>query len=406
MTVVEGDRIIAEGRLYEVVRSGDLLQYPPYDTYWFGEHDCGTARLKFIGQRWKPKQWYKKGSFCEADGRIYQLATHDGTTSGEMPTRGNPFCVDGDHIWEYVSTGGGGGTYSGETVDWAANTEYADGTAIKSGSNVFIAQQAITGSSQPTDTTPGAITMDGDRRIQFLGKASGWRQQSTYYNVGDMVYDNTFVVQCKTAGTTTSSGYGPVEGAAWNGSGEFTDGTVVWKKLTNTAADGVWRNSSTKYASGKIYLCDIGETAGTARVYKSLGGLSGGSPPADTSGNQFKNGTLILTYAGIVGTGIPAWMANTAYNKGDQVAASGNIYRCVFDGKMTLPNKTVFENITTNITSGHVFWFYTGTNVPTVQGDRPWVVVVRNCEGMLTTPEGVQTYFGHAGNVAPTITTT
>lgn len=403
MAVTLGQKIQAEGRLYEVTRAGTLLATPPYDTYWFGEHDSGTARLKFIGQRWQPQAWFKKDSYCEADGRIYQLATHDGTTSGRTPTRGNPYCVDGDHIWEFVATGGGGGSYQGETVNWVANTEYADGVAIKSGSNVYIAQQAITGTSQPSyATTVGTIVMDGDRRIQYLGKAAGWRKTSTAYSVGTLIYDNTFIVKCVTAGTTTSSGYGPVEGAAWSNN-RFTDGSVVWEKVTPNAAAGVWRNSSTKYPSGKIYLCDVGETSGTVRVYKSLGGLSASSAPTDTSGTEFTHGTLKLTFAGTSGSGIPAWMAGTAYNLADQVVANGNIYRCAFDGKLTLPNKTVFENITTNMTSFYPFWFYTGNDIPTRLGNRStWVLIARNCEGANTTPYGLTTYFGHSGNAGPT----
>jgi len=408
MSVSDGQRIEAEGRLYLVIKGGTLIEHPPYDTYWFGESDCGTARIQFIGCRWQPKQWYKLNSFCEADGRIYQLAKHDGTTTGKMPTRGNPYCVDGDHIWEYVSSGSGTGTYTGATVNWVANTEFADGAAIKSGASVYIAQPVSTGASQPTDTTINAITMDGERRIQYLGKAQVW-VKSKAYAVGDLVYDgNTFVSQCVTAGTSASSGWGPVSDSAWNGSDQVADGTVTWKRLTQTSANGVWRNSSTKYASGTIYLCDIGETAGTVRIYKSLGGLSGSTSPADTSGSEFKNGSLTLSFAGIAGSGgVPAWTANTAYSIGDLVISAGKTYKCVFDGRVTLPNKTIFEDITTNITTGgHVFWFYTGNNVPTRQGDRAWTVILRNCEGVSTTPEGVQTHFGRSGNPAPVYTVT
>lgn len=210
MTLTNGQRIMAEGRIYECTRPGTLIATPPYDTFWFGVHDCGTAQLKFIGQQWKPKAWYARDSYCEAGGRIYQLSNHDGTTSGVMPVRGNPNCVDGDHIWEFVSTG--------------------------------------------TDAT--------------------------------------------------------------------------------------------------------------------------------------------------------AWQANTAYNLNDQVTSNGNIYKCVFDGKLTLPNRTVFENITTNMTSFRPFWFYTGNDIPTRLSSRGvWAVTVINCDGANITPYGVQTYFGHSGNPAPVIST-
>lgn len=50
MQVTAGQRILAEGRLYEVVRAGTLPQYPPYDTFWFGsmnggQHDFASSAL-------------------------------------------------------------------------------------------------------------------------------------------------------------------------------------------------------------------------------------------------------------------------------------------------------------------------------------------------------------------------
>lgn len=211
MTVSAGQRFIAEGRIYETVEEGTLPEHPPYDTAWFGMHKWGSARLRFIGQVWKHHAWYAKDSYCEARGNIYQCARHDGTTSGITPTRGNPYCVDGDIIWEYVSgTGGGGG---------------------------------------------------------------------------------------------------------------------------------------------------------------------------DT------------------------WKAQTAYNIGDIVKANGNTYRCAFDGVLVLPQKTIFENIITNM-KGHIFWFYKGTNLPTRQGTRPWELIVRNCSGLETTPEGMTDYFGRSSNPKPMVITT
>lgn len=73
-----------------------------------------------------------------------------------------------------------------------------------------------------------------------------------------------------------------------------------------------------------------------------------------------------------------------------------------------MPNKLVFEDITTNMNNGHIFWFYQGADIPTKQGNRPWEIVVRNCEGIdPTTAKGLTArgYFGHSGNPAPVITT-
>ncbi|MGL5513468.1 MAG: hypothetical protein ACRDBM_09600, partial [Sporomusa sp.] len=250
--------------------------------------------------------------------------------------------------------------------------------------------------------------MDGERPIQYIGRSAGWRATSTAYTVGDLIFDNTFVCQCITAGITTDSGWGPVAGAAFDENGQFTDGTVVWQRITETPSNGVWRSSSQKYPSGTIYLCSIGEESGYARIYRSLGGTSGSSAPADTTGTVFSNGTLSLAFAGISG-GInnAAWIANTSYNEGDLVVANGSLYRCVFDGKLTMPSKTVFENITTNMNNGHVFWFYRNTDIPTKQGNRPWEIIIQYCEGIdPLTAEGITgdtPYFCHSGNPNPSI---
>jgi hypothetical protein len=429
MTVVAGKRLLAENRLYEIVNGGQLTEYPPYDTYWFGEHDWGTARLKFIGSVHTPKAWYAKGSYCEARGNIYQLAKHDGTTTGVLPTRGNPNCVDGDIIWEYKSgdtpppnPGTDPGPDPSEAVPWQANTEYADGTVIQAGTRLYVVQQATTGTSNPTDTS-GNIIMDGERRIKFLKRTKEqWRQPSTAYSVGYICWDyvsgtsqiNVFA-ECITAGTTAATGWGPTASANWSSEGTFQDGTVVWKKISDK---GIWRNSGMKYPSGTIYLTDVGEPEGEGyvRLYMSLGGVSGSTAPTDTSGTVFKNGSLILAYtqaasasASVVAlraTG-DTWKANTMYNVGDQVISNGNTYECVFDGKMVMPNKTVFENITTNMSNGHVFWFFRGTDVPTKQGTLPWELIVNNCEGVdPLTAEGLSgdtRYFCHSSNPNPVI---
>jgi len=101
MAVTEGQWLLAVDRLYEVIITGQLDEYPPYDTAWFGTHDCGTATLKFIGQAWKPHRWFAKGSYCVAGDNVYQCVNHDGSTNGTPPIKGNPYTVDGDIAWRY-----------------------------------------------------------------------------------------------------------------------------------------------------------------------------------------------------------------------------------------------------------------------------------------------------------------
>lgn len=101
MTVTKGQWILAVDRLYEVVGAGQLDEYPPYDGTWFGENACGSATLMYIGASWKPRRWYAKDSYCVAGENVYQCQKHSGITNGIVPTKGNPYVIDGDIAWKY-----------------------------------------------------------------------------------------------------------------------------------------------------------------------------------------------------------------------------------------------------------------------------------------------------------------
>ena len=364
MSVSAGQKFIAEGRIYEALTEGTLPEHPPYDTAWFGTHKWGTATLKFIGQVWQHHAWYARDAYCEARGNIYQLAKHDGTTSGKPPTRGNPYCVDGDIIWEYLSGEGTGGGGTG-----------GDDPARKTGSNPPAQPLAV-----------GNRIMDGTLPVQYLGAHKyQWRTAGATYNVGDMIMDNTFIVQCVQGGKSDDKNkWGPVAGAAWTAEDTFKDGEVVWKRLTKTAADGQWRNSGTHYPVGTVYYADQ-DDGGRYHMYQVVDSLTA-SPPTASPQEQ----------------GGDTWKARTAYNIGDTVISGGNTYRCTFDGILVLPQKTIFENIITNM-KGHLLWFFRGTNIPTKVGRRPWELIVRNCTGLSTDPEGMTDYFGRADNPKPII---
>lgn len=363
MTAAAGQRFIAEGRIYEVLEEGTLPAYPPYDTAWFGTHKWGTATLKFIGQVWAPRAWFAKDSYCAARGNIYRLDRHDGITGGIPPTRGNPYCVDGDIIWQYVSGGQEGGTIPPTDPD---NPELLTAK-----------------NPPPAPAAPGTLLMDGTLPVKYLGAHKNeWRTAGAVYEVGDLIMDNTFIVQCITRGQTNANDkWGPLETAAWEPDGTFKDGEVRWKRLTYTAADGAWRKSYTHYRVGTVYFADQ-DSAQRHHMYQVVASLD--PPIAPPSG------------------GADTWQPNTAYHVGDTVVAGGCVYRCAFDGALTLPQKTIFENIITNM-QGHVFRFHSDVNVPTKQGVRPWELIVRNCSGFDCTPEGSSTYFGRSGNPAPII---
>lgn len=378
MDVSAGQRFIAEGRIYEVFEEGTLPAYPPYDTAWLGTHKWGTATLKFIGQLWEPHTWFAKDSYCEARGNIYRLDRHDGTTNGTPPTRGNPYCVDGDIIWQYVSGGSAGGDGTGGGI---LSPGAEDDPAKKTGNNP---------PAQPIATN--TIVLDGTLPVRYLGAHKlQWRTAGASYTAGDIIMDNTFIVQCVTGGKTDAENkWGPVVGAAWAANDTFKDGDVVWKRLTKTAEDGQWRSSSTHYRVGTIYYADQ-TPEGAYHLYQVVEDTTIAPSPSPTPTPESSPDSSADT-----------WKQQTSYNIGDTVVAGGCTYRCAFDGVLTLPQKTIFENIITNM-QGHVFWFFAGTNVPTKQGVRPWELIVRNCGGFDCAPEGGSSYFGRSGNPTPIV---
>ena len=318
------------------------------------------------------------------------------------------------------------------TIPWQSGIEVAPGTLLKTSTgDVYQVMSGTSGNSQPKSVAKDTIIMDGTIRIRVLGEYSDkWRVAGSSYAKGDIIVDNTFVVECVQGGTTDASNqWGPVEGAAWGADDTIKDGGVIWKRLTKKAENGVWRNSNTQYPSGMVFICDYEAPQGKFRLYESLPGITGNSEPVNTTGNNFINGSAVLCYLpngskkddahidnpdnlpeldddddGITPdiAGATPWQANAGYTLGQCVISNGNIYSCAYDGYVTLPRRAVFENVTTNINSGTVFFFQQGTNVPTKNSYKPFEVLVKNCDAVTVAKEGADIYFGRAGN--PNIT--
>ncbi|BAL85088.1 putative phage tail protein (plasmid) [Selenomonas ruminantium subsp. lactilytica TAM6421] len=135
MEVAKNDIIYADHRLYKVLKEGILSDKPPIDTAWHGSFDWGTAKLGFIGKDWFPKTWWEKDSYVISQGndgveRVYKLVDQDGTTSGRIPVNSNARCVDGDIIWEWISS-------SKQGTEWKANTSYNLGDIVYVGDNSY-----------------------------------------------------------------------------------------------------------------------------------------------------------------------------------------------------------------------------------------------------------------------------
>lgn len=397
-----GERFIADGKIYEVIEDVLTTEYPPFITTWLKDFEYGGGVLKYLGNKWQPKKWFAKDSFCEADGRIYQLAKHHGITTGILPTKGNLFCVDGDLTWEYKGDAQNE-SVNGNYVEWKPNTNYETNTLIRVDNRIYEVQELKTGSSYPNASTVSEVYMDGSLPVKYYGEhLLSWRVAGNSYEVGDIISDNTFLVICIQAGTTNiNSKWGPLESATgWLEDDTYNDGTCVWKKLTKTASDGVWRNSNTYYPVGKFLLISSNNYF---KVYEVQEARTSATKPTNTTLNEkFLDGTLTLMYKGLSN----AWLADARYNLGDIIEVNSHRYECVFDGRLVLPNKSIFENITTNLTKGSVFKFSSDVSVPTRQGDTRWEVIVRDCEGIVNEVEGLpqgKSYFGDTNNINPIV---
>lgn len=133
------------------------------------------------------------------------------------------------------------------------------------------------------------VGMDGTLKVKYIGRFEmKWRTPGAAYQIGDTVFDNTFIVTCIKAGTTDASNkWGPVEDAAWSTDDTWQDGSVTWKKVTHTASDGVWRSDQTEYEVGTVLILD-GSVSGTVKVYQTVG-VEGDSVPLGPSSSDTPN---------------------------------------------------------------------------------------------------------------------
>lgn len=181
---------------------------------------------------------------------------------------------------------------------------------------------------------------------------------------------------------------------AWVGT--FQEGTAVLSFIgKDWQSKSWWRKES--------YCISYDET-GVAQVYQLVrhDGTTSGDIPVPGSG-RVVDGDMIWQYTTDPATKV--WTANTRFYKGDVVSHQGNNYRCVFDGRLELPHRTVIENVSSNMTHGILFDFWNdtggGTDIPTV-ATKPWRIDVKNVE-VLSFRQFHNGYFCHSGNPQPLI---
>ena len=187
----------------------------------------------------------------------------------------------------------------------------------------------------------------------------------------------------------------PPMDTAWLGS--FVEGTAKLSFIGTTWTEKSWR------ALGSY--CTSMDANGTLQVYQLVqhAGITSGSRPVPGNGRTI-DGDIIWQETQETATK-GAWAAKTGYSVGDIVTHAGNNYKCIFDGKLELPNRTTIENISTNMTTGgDVFSFWTGgTDVPTkLNPHGSWTIYVNNLD-LYRFKNFTNDYFCHAGNPQPRI---
>ena len=361
MSVTTGQIINAYEYIYEVMSDGTLLETPPYDTMWFGEHTCGTARLKFIGQKWSVQAWFKMGSYCIAGENVYQLSKHDGITSGVLPVRGNPYCVDGDIIWKYISgTGdGGGGTVGPEPPDEDLGTVYLNEQITASGTDAWLDTYKY---NIPSGMTKLRITMTsgaGSVDVKYVTVGDPWAEGDTGITFGGLSATPISKIFTVTPGSTIRPIFNYYSG----------QGSLL-----------------IKLEGGSNLESETPE--GTIPPYSETATLSLSNNEVSTLAEE------------------DTWKANTAYNIGDTVISHSNTYECVFDGKLVMPiYPLTIRDVTTNFNNGRVFWFYTGTNIPIKLEGSECKVMIQEPSGLngdCELKKGSDYWFGNSSN--PTIT--
>ncbi len=258
--VKAGEHLFADHRLYKVISGGRLEEIPPQNTEWNGSFQIGTATLGFIGKEWSPKTWWAENSYCVSIGsdgneHVYRLVDQDGTTSGEVPVRGNARCIDGDMIWE--------NTTSSANKSWAARTQFFNGDVIRSNGNSYkcvfdgrlVMPSQIVLENISTNMTVGgdvfAFYKGTDIPTKLAGGRNKWRikvDNVDFYHFNDTVYfghaGNPMPTITEYNGSTFSPSGGGSSSGGSSSSGTSEEDIDMTNVYTKEEIDALLRNKA------------------------------------------------------------------------------------------------------------------------------------------------------------------
>lgn len=231
----------------------------------------------------------------------------------------------------------------------------------------------------------------------YIGTAESFIKKTFMANMevvkGDILYADHRLYEVRESGKLTSV---PPINTPWLN--DFTEGTATLNFIGKDWRPGTW------WAQGAY--CLSYDSNGVLQVYQLVkqNGTTSGSIPVPGNG-RCVDGDMI--WQNTTETATKTWAEQTQFNLGDVVSYNGNNYKCVFDGKLEMPEQINIENIRAtgfNNGTGDVFAFWeSGTDIPTRVGKSgKWTIKVDNV-GLYRFRTFTNGYFGHSGNPSPII---
>ena len=344
----EGKTVFYDIRYFQVTSSGVLPEPTtnniPID-YSGNEFTLGSAKIKYASRgRWESSRFYKVGDCC--------------------------FTEESDwlRLYCYVCT------TAGKSNGWRPT--HKSGTVIE-GEDVYPKNLDACYWSHVAEAT------------SFITKTF---KPNMFVQTGDILYANHYLYKVKKGGRLNLI---PPTHTPWLE--DFVEGNTI---LTFIGKD--WR-SKTWWA--KDAYCLSYDDDDVLQVYQLIrqDGTTSGSIPVPGSGRCI-DGDMI--WENVTEQATKQWKPQTQFNKDDIVEYNGNQYKCVFDGRLELPQQINLEDIRVtgfDDKSGDLFTFSDDTDIPTVLGEsKKWVVKIENVS-LYRLHNFMNGYFGHAGNPEPSL---